>query len=211
MRSERTGLLLAPVAEVDDRGPELIDFGRVVGIGLARRIGVELAVGQAVDGRALADATGVDGHDVVLVEDVAAEPRLHDVGEAVRLASGTTRVDEQAATTISLRRDDLDLELQRLAVRFLVVDRHFHLRAAGLAAVVPRELLGVELPEAARHAFGCRRRLTGFRFVVATCARDDGECDRGDQHGGEKRGKDLGASGHGRNPITHPSVRRRRP
>ena len=57
------------------------------------------------------------------------EDLRHVVGEADDAAAGAAGVDEEAPPTVALRRDDLDRQLESLAVGLLVVDRHLDLRA----------------------------------------------------------------------------------
>src|SRR6185312_8402012 len=84
---------------------------------------IELLVGQALQGRALADSPRIDAHDVISGTYGRAELAHHRVGIVDRRPTRTTRIDEHAVRRLAAgRRDDLDRQGGRRATWLVVVD-----------------------------------------------------------------------------------------
>jgi hypothetical protein len=143
---------------------------------------VQLLVGDAVDGRAFADSPRVDADDVVAVENLGREDLRHVVGEVDNAATGAAGIDEQTASALSLRSDDLDRQLERLAVRLVIVDGHLDLGALAAVAVGPLQVLLIEPAQALGHSL--------LRFILTAASEDDHEDDGADEHDRSEEGQE---------------------
>ncbi len=153
---QRAGRRAAGLGEAPGGVREGLLLRGVVGRGVGAEEGVELGVGEAVDGRGAADAARVEPDDVVgvthtLADDEVGRPGVVDPGPA-----GTPRVDDERPEALGLlpRRHLHQGQLEGVALGVVVVDGDLEGRALRSLAVGPVETLGVE----ARERLGARGR-----------------------------------------------------